>query len=115
MNTPPNAVLVRWNELDAEIAAREILPCCGSLAWAEGLVALRPLASSTLARLRPSRSPGLPKNNAQPCRLTTPRNLPWLRETVSMKRDLDASSSCVLRARVQRKFWLSSTAACGTL
>jgi 2-oxo-4-hydroxy-4-carboxy-5-ureidoimidazoline decarboxylase len=46
MNTPPNAVLVRWNELDAETAAREILPCCGSVAWAEGLVALRPFASA---------------------------------------------------------------------
>ena len=37
-----NAALVRWNELDAESAAREILPCCGSHAWAESLAARRP-------------------------------------------------------------------------
>ena len=37
-----NAALARWNELDAEAAAREILPCCGSRAWADGLTARRP-------------------------------------------------------------------------
>jgi 2-oxo-4-hydroxy-4-carboxy-5-ureidoimidazoline decarboxylase len=37
-----NAVLARWNGLDAEPAAREILPCCGSTAWAEGLTVRRP-------------------------------------------------------------------------
>ena len=37
-----NAVLSRWNSLDPASAAREILPCCGSRAWAEGLAALRP-------------------------------------------------------------------------
>jgi 2-oxo-4-hydroxy-4-carboxy-5-ureidoimidazoline decarboxylase len=36
--------LARWNELDAEAAAREILPCCGSRGWAEGLTAKRPFA-----------------------------------------------------------------------
>jgi 2-oxo-4-hydroxy-4-carboxy-5-ureidoimidazoline decarboxylase len=40
-----NPVLVRWNDLDAEAAAREILPCCGSRAWAEDLAARRPLAA----------------------------------------------------------------------
>jgi len=39
------AVLARWNELDADAAAREILPCCGSLAWAESLAARRPFAT----------------------------------------------------------------------
>lgn len=37
-----NDVLARWNSLDAESAAREILPCCGSQAWATALTAKRP-------------------------------------------------------------------------
>ena len=40
-----SAVLDRWNHIDAETAAREILPCCGSHAWADGLAARRPYAS----------------------------------------------------------------------
>jgi 2-oxo-4-hydroxy-4-carboxy-5-ureidoimidazoline decarboxylase len=39
-----NAVLTRWNALDADSASREVLPCCGSQAWARALAALRPLA-----------------------------------------------------------------------
>ena len=42
----PNAVLISWNDLDAQAAAREILPCCGSRAWANGLAALRPYADA---------------------------------------------------------------------
>ena len=38
-----NIVLTRWNELEAEQAAKEILPCCGSLAWARDLAARRPI------------------------------------------------------------------------
>jgi 2-oxo-4-hydroxy-4-carboxy-5-ureidoimidazoline decarboxylase len=41
-----NAVLERWNELDAGVAAGEVLPCCGSRAWAERLAARRPFAST---------------------------------------------------------------------
>lgn len=41
----PSAVLDRWNQIDADAAAREILPCCGSHAWAEGLAARRPFSS----------------------------------------------------------------------
>jgi 2-oxo-4-hydroxy-4-carboxy-5-ureidoimidazoline decarboxylase len=36
-------VLARWNFLPVAAAVDEILPCCGSRAWAEGLVARRPL------------------------------------------------------------------------
>jgi 2-oxo-4-hydroxy-4-carboxy-5-ureidoimidazoline decarboxylase len=36
-------VLRRWNELPAEEAAREILPCCGSTNWAAGMASRRPL------------------------------------------------------------------------
>jgi 2-oxo-4-hydroxy-4-carboxy-5-ureidoimidazoline decarboxylase len=47
MTTPTtDAGLARWNELDAEAAAREILPCCGSTGWAEGLAARRPFADA---------------------------------------------------------------------
>ena len=38
-----NAVLERWNELAAETAAEEILPCCGSRTWAREVVKRRPL------------------------------------------------------------------------
>jgi 2-oxo-4-hydroxy-4-carboxy-5-ureidoimidazoline decarboxylase len=37
-----NDALARWNSLDAESATREILPCCGSQAWATALTAKRP-------------------------------------------------------------------------
>jgi 2-oxo-4-hydroxy-4-carboxy-5-ureidoimidazoline decarboxylase len=40
-----NGVLSRWNSLDPESATREILPCCGSQAWATALIASRPLIS----------------------------------------------------------------------
>ncbi|HEY6413748.1 MAG TPA: 2-oxo-4-hydroxy-4-carboxy-5-ureidoimidazoline decarboxylase [Edaphobacter sp.] len=40
-----NDVLARWNSLDAESATREILPCCGSQAWAAALTTNRPLAN----------------------------------------------------------------------
>ena len=36
-------VLMRWNLLPAEQAANEILPCCGSQAWARGMAERRPL------------------------------------------------------------------------
>jgi 2-oxo-4-hydroxy-4-carboxy-5-ureidoimidazoline decarboxylase len=40
-------VLTRWNHLPADEAAREILPCCGSTAWAQRMAARRPLADDT--------------------------------------------------------------------
>jgi OHCU decarboxylase len=42
-----NDVLYKWNLLPAKEAARLIRPCCGSKAWAEGMVARRPLADET--------------------------------------------------------------------
>ncbi|HWZ51588.1 MAG TPA: 2-oxo-4-hydroxy-4-carboxy-5-ureidoimidazoline decarboxylase [Granulicella sp.] len=39
-----NPVFARWSSLDPVAAAQEILPCCGSRAWAAGVVALRPFA-----------------------------------------------------------------------
>lgn len=38
-----SGVLARWNELRADQAAEEILPCCGSKAWANAMVARRPI------------------------------------------------------------------------
>lgn len=36
-------VLARWNGLRSVEAAEEILPCCGSKAWAHGMAARRPI------------------------------------------------------------------------
>jgi len=36
-------VLARWNSLPLGDAAREILPCCGSSAWAAAMASKRPL------------------------------------------------------------------------
>ena len=38
-----NKTLARWNLLDADTAAQEILPCCGSHEWAAELAAKRPI------------------------------------------------------------------------
>jgi 2-oxo-4-hydroxy-4-carboxy-5-ureidoimidazoline decarboxylase len=40
-----NEVLAAWNEKAAEDAIGEVLACCGSRAWAAGLVAGRPYGS----------------------------------------------------------------------
>ena len=39
-----HGVLARWNALPVDEAIKEILPCCGSHAWARGMVARRPFA-----------------------------------------------------------------------
>ena len=38
-----SGVLSRWNLLRTEEAAKEILPCCGSRAWANGMAFSRPV------------------------------------------------------------------------
>jgi 2-oxo-4-hydroxy-4-carboxy-5-ureidoimidazoline decarboxylase len=38
-----NAVLTRWNQLPGNEAENEILPCCGSTAWATRMANRRPL------------------------------------------------------------------------
>jgi 2-oxo-4-hydroxy-4-carboxy-5-ureidoimidazoline decarboxylase len=38
-----NKILTRWNSLDPSAAAREVLPCCGSQAWAVALTSCRPV------------------------------------------------------------------------
>ena len=36
-------ILSRWNRLPTDEAAKEILPCCGSRAWANGMASSRPM------------------------------------------------------------------------
>jgi 2-oxo-4-hydroxy-4-carboxy-5-ureidoimidazoline decarboxylase len=38
-----SCVLARWNFLSVAAAVDEILPCCGCRAWADGMVARRPV------------------------------------------------------------------------
>jgi OHCU decarboxylase len=40
-------ILEQWNRVSADEATRAILPCCGSKAWAQGMVARRPLADES--------------------------------------------------------------------
>jgi 2-oxo-4-hydroxy-4-carboxy-5-ureidoimidazoline decarboxylase len=40
-----NPVLARWNSLLPTAAAQEILPCCGSKAWADEMTNRRPILS----------------------------------------------------------------------
>jgi OHCU decarboxylase len=40
-----NATLTQWNRLPTDEAMQAILPCCGSKAWAHGMVVRRPLAN----------------------------------------------------------------------
>jgi 2-oxo-4-hydroxy-4-carboxy-5-ureidoimidazoline decarboxylase len=39
-----NKILAQWNLLESAAAARAILPCCGSWAWANQLASSRPIA-----------------------------------------------------------------------
>ena len=43
-----NRVLERWNQLPAEEATQEILSCCGSISWAQGLVNRRPFENEQI-------------------------------------------------------------------
>jgi OHCU decarboxylase len=42
-NEKAKNVLARWNSLEHVKAVEEILPCCGSKAWARGMAACRPI------------------------------------------------------------------------
>lgn len=58
-----NRVLARWNTLDAEAAAREVLPCCGSRAWAAALASKRPISDETSLLAESSAAwPSLPED-----------------------------------------------------
>ena len=60
---PGSSVLEHWNALAPDAAAAEILPCCGSAAWAAALAAKRPIADdATLLALSDSIWRSLPKD-----------------------------------------------------
>ena len=42
-----NPVLARWNSLRSIDASKEILSCCGSKAWADGMTNRRPISDET--------------------------------------------------------------------
>jgi 2-oxo-4-hydroxy-4-carboxy-5-ureidoimidazoline decarboxylase len=42
-----SGVLAQWNWLPVEAAVKEIMPCCGSKAWANGMAARRPFPDVT--------------------------------------------------------------------
>jgi 2-oxo-4-hydroxy-4-carboxy-5-ureidoimidazoline decarboxylase len=42
-----NQLLIRWNSLSVDAAAREVLPCNGSQAWATALSSRRPITDET--------------------------------------------------------------------
>lgn len=44
---PGATTLDRWNVLSAEAAAMEVLPCCGSRAWARAMAERRPVTTGT--------------------------------------------------------------------
>jgi 2-oxo-4-hydroxy-4-carboxy-5-ureidoimidazoline decarboxylase len=46
-NENTKTVLARWNGLPLEKAAEEILPCCGSKAWALAMANLRPIVNES--------------------------------------------------------------------
>jgi 2-oxo-4-hydroxy-4-carboxy-5-ureidoimidazoline decarboxylase len=43
-----SGVLARWNGLPSAEAAEEILPCCGSKAWAIGMASRRPIQDEAM-------------------------------------------------------------------
>jgi 2-oxo-4-hydroxy-4-carboxy-5-ureidoimidazoline decarboxylase len=45
-NTDASAALARWNAMETDTAARAILSCCGSRAWADAMAARRPFANA---------------------------------------------------------------------
>jgi 2-oxo-4-hydroxy-4-carboxy-5-ureidoimidazoline decarboxylase len=69
-----NRVLARWNGLEVELAVKEILPCCGSRAWAQALAARRPLEDeSSLFRCSDEIWNGLPVEDWLEAFATHPR------------------------------------------
>jgi 2-oxo-4-hydroxy-4-carboxy-5-ureidoimidazoline decarboxylase len=100
-----NSVLGRWNTLPQEEAAVEILSCCGSQAWAQRLVSMRPfpdqgslLAASGLCwRSLPEEDwneafrshPRIGERHAQ--NKTTSVSAAWSRTEQSQMKDADAA------------------------
>jgi 2-oxo-4-hydroxy-4-carboxy-5-ureidoimidazoline decarboxylase len=115
MTTSSNAVLAQWNQLDAASAAREILPCCGSSAWANVLTAMRPFADpSELLAVSDRVWSGLaqdewqeafdshPRIGQQHARAATAESLAWSSEEQrAAKSDEDATKLALAEANRQ--------------
>jgi 2-oxo-4-hydroxy-4-carboxy-5-ureidoimidazoline decarboxylase len=105
-----NDVLARWNSLDPESATREILPCCGSQAWAEALTAKRPytneaalfITSDTIWRSLPEAAwqqafdshPRIGQNHAQI--RATEQSLCWSAQEQRVALSADAAAKLAL-------------------
>jgi 2-oxo-4-hydroxy-4-carboxy-5-ureidoimidazoline decarboxylase len=69
-----NPILAQWNTLPAEQAAQQILPCCGSLAWATQIAAARPIPTpQALTELSDQIWTHLPQQDQQEALATHPR------------------------------------------
>jgi 2-oxo-4-hydroxy-4-carboxy-5-ureidoimidazoline decarboxylase len=74
MNPVLYSVLARWNLLDPIAAAREILPRCGSEAWAAEMAARRPMADAeTMFLIADAVWVGLPESAWQEAFASHPR------------------------------------------
>jgi 2-oxo-4-hydroxy-4-carboxy-5-ureidoimidazoline decarboxylase len=115
-----NKVLTRWNALDPTTAAGEIIPCCGSQAWAEALAAARPVAdeptllqtSTKIWRALPEAAwqqafdshPRIGQQHAQ--RHATEQSLRWSAQEQSKASITDATKQTLAEAnhRYEEKF-----------
>ena len=80
--------LARWNFLPHAAAVDEILPCCGSRAWADGMVGRRPLPDE-LALLAASHETW--RSLAESDRLEAFRSHPRIGESQAPKRAFERS------------------------
>jgi len=114
-----NKVLTRWNALDPITAASEILPCCGSQAWAEALTASRPIGdeptliqtSSTIWRALPEAAwqqafDSHPRIGQQHAQRATEKSLRWSAQEQSKAATTDATKQAIEEAnlRYEQKF-----------
>src|SRR5271154_691547 len=114
-----NKVLTRWNALDPTTAANEILPCCGSQAWAEALAAARPVAdeptllqtSTKIWRALPEAAwqqafDSHPRIGQQHAERATEQSLRWSAQEQSKASTTDATKVALAEAnrRYEQKF-----------
>jgi 2-oxo-4-hydroxy-4-carboxy-5-ureidoimidazoline decarboxylase len=114
-----NPTLARWNTLDPTTAASEILPCCGSQAWAEALTAARPFAdeptllqaSTQIWRTLPEAAwqqafDCHPRIGQQHARHATGQSLRWSAQEQSAATTTDATKQALADAnhRYEEKF-----------
>jgi 2-oxo-4-hydroxy-4-carboxy-5-ureidoimidazoline decarboxylase len=117
--TTMNKVLTRWNALDPITAASEILPCCGSQAWAEALTDARPIAdeltlfesSTKIWRALPEAAwqqafDSHPRIGQQHAQRATEQSLRWSAQEQSKAATTDATKQALEEAnlRYEQKF-----------